>query len=436
MANSNLTNAEKARAKSPVLVIATLGGIFFLIWHFITLNNIFALNNEWGLKQTLNRQYSLLNSKDGIRNIYRNFLSPELRTQTEDEYINSYEDDRKKRGFSYQKVEIHGISVRKNIAYVDRTFTECTDSQCNAIVGKHRSFKKYIYYNGKWLMSVGLYCPRDKMYSMAPEFERAINLIQQRTNNFYKDIINCVYVEYSKSDQEIEGAEGVFHFVEGQSPEKLDISVSPRYSIKDDLITAVLLIHEITHARLFSLDLLSGKPTDCFENEAKAFNNQNWFINLLNPEERASMDARLQIGASTELINIRDAYNMIPKYSGNTYMEKAINFVRDNPYYQKQCSGAMPDSDNPSTLPTLNPAKPIQTSTQAKADCVNRVFANAEICVTQCTRKAYDDLATCKTIYSVDVNGFTSCGNNVAAAQELCTQSCQGQAENKVLNCN
>ncbi len=119
----------------------------------------------------------------------------------------------------------------------------------------------------------------------------------------------------------------------------MNIYVSPRYQSKDDILTAVLLMHELTHAYNYALDLSTGDDLGCFEHEAYAFTAQNLFVGTLNDEERQSLTARMAVGGSNELRNVAYVYNQIPKTRGSDYFEKALNFVKASPAYQEQCRG-------------------------------------------------------------------------------------------------
>jgi hypothetical protein len=152
-------------------------------------------------------------------------------------------------------------------------------------------------------------------------------------------MMNCVKIAYAPSENEMDGAEGVFRFIPGQSPEYMTIFVSPRYKSKDDILTATLLSHELMHTYNYVIGLFNGEETGCFEDEAEAFSAQNAFIMTLNSEEKQSLVARFAQGGSPELQGIIQAYTQIPRMRGATYQEKAMNFVKSNPGYQQQCGG-------------------------------------------------------------------------------------------------
>lgn len=306
--------------------------------------------DEKGIRRSMERQdqLSLLRNEAAAKEVYQDFLSPKDRTVSESEFIQGYLDFWNGR---YNNVVVHGITVSGDEGYIDRSVAYCRDKECNSVEKTIRSFRKVEYDNGRWYYRVAdVLCPRTLPYEMSPEFSRALSLIKQRTLNpesedekvitdGLKEVMNCVKIAYVADEKEMSGAEGVFRFIPGQSPEEMTIYVSPRYQSKDDILTAALLMHELTHAYNYAVDLSLGDRTGCFEDEAYAFTAQNSFIASLNPEERQSLSARLSVGGSPELVGITQAYIQIPKLRGTDYLEKALNFVKSNPGYQKQCSG-------------------------------------------------------------------------------------------------
>lgn len=344
--------------KSRVAKIAVVAAVASGLWIQLS-NTPFSFNSvigqgysqdERGIRRSMERQDQLSQAKNeaSAREMYKDFLSPKDRTMSEDEFVRGYLDFWKNR---YTNVLIQGITISGNEGYVDRSVAYCRDKDCNSIEKTIRSFRKVEYDNGRWYYRVAdVLCPRTTLYEMSPEFSRALSLIQQRALNpesedekvitdGLKQVMNCVQITYAADEKEMSGAEGLFRFVRGQSPENMTIYVSPRYKSKDDILTAALLMHELTHAYNYALDLSVGETTGCFEDEAYAFTAQNAFIDTLNPEERQSLTARLAVGGSPELIGITQTYVQIPRMKGNDYLDKAINFVKSNPGYQKQCNG-------------------------------------------------------------------------------------------------
>lgn len=302
--------------------------------------------SEQSLRKVVEEQYRLINSKNkgDLSRLYQEFYSPEhsAKRGTEEEFINSILDGTTANGVDHREYIIHSIRVDGQKGYVDRTQKFCGNSSCTVINFQGRMTMVYVFFQGKWLMTdTPTFCSRSVPYTNPPEFDRIYSLILQRTSNYktdYELIKNCVLFKYAGADGEMDGAEGLFSFRQGQSVDKLEILVSPRYKIKDDLITSILVIHELSHAVDYVRGLTYGAPVDCFETEAAAFQNQNWFISILNPEERASINARLIVGGSEELRSIKYSWDGVIDASGTTNEEKSLSFVKSNPFYQKQCA--------------------------------------------------------------------------------------------------
>lgn len=309
-------------------------------------NNTAAVGDETSLRNFINEQYKLVSSdkKEDWSKLYREFYSPEheIKKQTEEAFVTSQQKQREN-GLDHYEFEIHSIKINGTNGFVDRTQKACANSDCSKTLGVNRGIRKYVFYQGKWLMTDNkILCSREEPYTISPEFERVFSLILQRSEDYktdFEDIKNCVLIRYATSEKEMLGAEGLFSFFPGQSSDKLEILVSPRYKVKDDLTTAILIVHELTHASDYVTDLIYNQKTDCFTSEARAFQNQNWFISILNSEEKASIDARLNTGASEELKSIKYYWNAIDNIKGDTIEERWLKFIKSLPYYQEQCKG-------------------------------------------------------------------------------------------------
>lgn len=136
-----------------------------------------------------------------------------------------------------------------------------------------------------------LICERKIPYKMEPEFERALSLLNQRSKSIslhgYDTILNCIDIQYGDL-QEIE-AEGVFLFDNNSTKDDLKIIVDKRYKSYDDILTMLLLSHEIVHASQF----LHKSTLDCYEKEIQAFTIQIQTFPLLNSEEIESVYYRV-----------------------------------------------------------------------------------------------------------------------------------------------
>jgi hypothetical protein len=337
--------------KKNLIILVLIGCIIFILIQTKTVNFSYLDNllpeqqNAAGLEKKYNQMQKLAENKEYAL-IYENYYSPDLITNTQkqkEEYIQKMEKQKK------YSVQTHDFIVKDNMGYIDRTVSDCLDDTCdNKQVT--RGYKVWKYIKGHWYSTFDVMpCIRDVGYEKPPEFNRAMDLIIQRLSqtgdqnshnfsNYLNSIKNCINIQYANSDSDMNNAEGYFSLNKNnQNLEEYDITVSPRYSIKDDLITAVLLDHEITHVIDYSDYLMSGNSIPCYELEARAFGNQNWFLVTLNLEEKKSLLTRLTYNPSEELRQIFDVYNTIPKYPGNTYQEKALNFVKSSSYYKEQC---------------------------------------------------------------------------------------------------
>lgn len=340
----------KGRTEYILLIVATFA--LFVILTKIKPPVFRYTESETGLRNTVENQYKLADQgEQGLREIYRNYLSSSFKNSiTENDFVKNSLTSNQSEGIQATKYDIHGISVNGAGGYVDRTVTLCTDTSCKNVKNTSRVFRKYIYENSRWLMTEDpVFCPRKQIYDMEPEFSRALSLIAQRASKdlskdpeavgTFNEILNCIDIKYAANDDVMNSAEGLFQFIPEQSAEKLTILVSPRYKIQDDIVTATLLVHEYIHAWNYVMDLASGTTTDCYLNEATAFEAQSRFIVLLNPEEFRSVLARLATSPSVELRGIYDIWNAISKSKGSTYSEKALNYVKSTPFYQKECVG-------------------------------------------------------------------------------------------------
>lgn len=333
-------------------LVLTLG-LLVIIWVLTKTawwSSVFGYSQDLaGLNKSIERQNQLSDqgNESAGREIYQDFLLPEARTMSIGEFVNGFVEYNKAN--PYSKVIRHSERVDGDVAHIDRTLMTCNDKECTSIKETTRSFRRYQYEGGHWYYDpVDVYCPRSTNYQMEPEFSRALSLIEQRyfaniqnteSKDIFNEITHCLDISYAKADTEMGGAEGLFRFVPGQSPERLAINVSPRYKSTDDLLTAVLLSHEVTHAINYIVGLESGKPASCFEDEATAFTVEIEFLARLNKGEMNSLQTRLNTGESREVFGIVDTLMRVGQGKGKDLHEKALNYVMQNPYYQKQCQG-------------------------------------------------------------------------------------------------
>ncbi len=189
-------------------------------------------------------------------------------------------------------------------------------------------------------------CGRPEPYPMREEFARALSLAIQRfgQSRFPEDqararelrlIRNCVEITYNAAMTDQLGAHGVFSFDQTSSKERLQIAVSPTYALSDDLLTAVLLVHELNHAVYHANGL--DKLVSCFQNEAEAFLAAADFLTTLTPEEIASLESRANANSRGRAAQELDVLIAMKRSPGATPRERALAFVQAQPGYQQQC---------------------------------------------------------------------------------------------------
>lgn len=211
-------------------------------------------------------------------------------------------------------------------------------------------------------------CDRNEMYPMPAEFQRALSLIIQRYTekkdpdvNLYSKMLNCVNIQFG--DTLKDKAEGFFIFdVNNSSVDKLDIYVDASYTNYDDLTTAFLLSHELTHAKQFVNEKAYGKKLSCVNQEVEAFRQQLIFQSYLNSEEQRSLTTRAeqfnnknpQLKWFVTLIDLSweaileinggappPSDKVYSKEEGHQYGEILTSKIRQmiisNPDYQQQC---------------------------------------------------------------------------------------------------
>lgn len=219
-------------------------------------------------------------------------------------------------------------------------------------------------------------CNRTSPYVMEPRFSRALSLIQERTGGHnvkvktiwlttvLPSIINCLDIQYCPAET-MGNAEGLFFFSpEIASNERLPICVSKSYQSQDDLITAMLLSHEIVHAVQFALWNAGNKQNiqSCYAKEAEAFTEEFMFMFSTTRGELSSLFSRMATIANLDLqvATVRNLFEIGISPKGIQQMKKCDrifpndsveNFtclyngfqtifeeeIRKNPHYRKQC---------------------------------------------------------------------------------------------------
>lgn len=227
------------------------------------------------------------------------------------------------------------------------------------------------------------YCQRKESYVLKPEFRRSLSLIFQRLDEAtgkkveifraVRSNLKCIDINYASSSEEMIGADGLFLFSKDFSgPNRLAILVDPSYKAQDDLMTSMLLSHELTHAEQFIMEDIYNteipkcyKRTNkdicdqvkqaykyflksCYDKEIMAFENQFYYYLKLKDSEHSSLLSKYLVGNSS-------AYNLPVLYLMDNYVNllAACTNVSDvsgcgenwfkaqvtsSPFYQKQCS--------------------------------------------------------------------------------------------------
>lgn len=187
-------------------------------------------------------------------------------------------------------------------------------------------------------------CSRTIPYSNPPEFTRAISLINQRflalklQPGIDEGVINCLDIQYTNASQD--GMEGYFLFDPSSSTEDLKIFVDKSYQNYDDILTAILLAHELRHVQQFLDYKTNGTIISCMDKEVQAFLSEFALVADLNAEERKSLYNRISVNP-----NLNSAYTgawqLIQIYNSNqgkSVKEPITNMVYDSDFYKKECN--------------------------------------------------------------------------------------------------
>ena len=214
------------------------------------------------------------------------------------------------------------------------------------------------------------FCTRTTRLKNEPQYDRALSLIQQRIDennkwwdeygekanhrfrHFTPELVNCIKIT-EESIEKSAGIEGYFTFnSKDTTTDYYPITVSSDYNFADDIVTALLLSHEITHVQQY-IDTLDGKNTlSCIDSEIDAFIAQLDFYVTLNSEEINSvyyriqgdenLHSQLQIldwmmttnrDSSCLMFDLKDYKNC----SDANLTNELKKMLTENSYYRKQC---------------------------------------------------------------------------------------------------
>jgi hypothetical protein len=223
-----------------------------------------------------------------------------------------------------------------------------------------------------------LICNRTTRLENDTNIDRALSLIYERLTEYGEDdsffppqLINCMKVEVKNIKNET-GAEGYFD----ENSEYIKSNYFPIVIddwgnfFADDLSTALLLVHEITHVQQYIdrynfgvdpeiSDTLVGQyaskmtKSKCLDNEVFAYKNQLKFTLKLKDEEKKSIDYRIladeNLHPQLEILKyLKDSLaDLSIRNSCETYDTDCINrqihikiynLLRDSGKYNEQCN--------------------------------------------------------------------------------------------------
>jgi len=166
-----------------------------------------------------------------------------------------------------------------------------------------------------------LTCTRTTRLKNDQKYDRALSLVYEKVyqgeehqsvwtsyNYFPAQLVNCIKVDAKNVKAEMK-AEGYFDFNNKDiRPDYFPVTIDAvTYEYSDDLTTALLLVHEITHVQQYIMrpscykegkfklgEVVTSCEGFCLNNEVAAFYSQLLFINQLNDEEKKSLYFRIE----------------------------------------------------------------------------------------------------------------------------------------------
>lgn len=205
-------------------------------------------------------------------------------------------------------------------------------------------------------------CTRITRLENKSQYDRALSLIYQRISEgigtkykyFPAELTYCIKIIEEEIDKSSD-LEGYFILNnEDIQPNYYPIIVNSHYQEADDVVIALLLVHEINHVQQY-MDIQNGKtPLTCEEKEIESFLAQRDFFPHLNIEEIKSLNSRYYIDESIVSSlhpQIKILYSMLgthPEsgckgffdfkcYEDHIYNELKQMITSDS-YYKKQCN--------------------------------------------------------------------------------------------------
>jgi hypothetical protein len=209
-------------------------------------------------------------------------------------------------------------------------------------------------------------CSRTSRLDNEPQHDRALSLIQQRIDennkwwdkygekidgrfkHFPPELVNCIKIS-KESVSKLSRIEGYFIFNDKDiKKDYFPITVSADYDFADDIVTALLLSHEMTHVQQY-IDIKNGKSAlPCIDSEIDAFITQLDFYVILNNEENNSVyhriqnnenfHSQLQILDAMMTVNRDSSCNVFDKNCLDTNLtNKLREMLTGDSHYIKQC---------------------------------------------------------------------------------------------------
>jgi cell division protein ZapA (FtsZ GTPase activity inhibitor) len=140
----------------------------------------------------------------------------------------------------------------------------------------------------------------------------------------------------------------IFHSEEIE-PNYFPITVNSDYKFSDDVLTALLITHEMTHVQQFIDSLNNNDRQSCREREVSAFISQLDFYVQLNNEENYAFYLRMnderdnqhpQVEMIKAMIKINRESNchiMDTECKNQNLRSKLFEQITSDPHYREQC---------------------------------------------------------------------------------------------------
>lgn len=208
-------------------------------------------------------------------------------------------------------------------------------------------------------------CTRTSRLENAPQYDRALSLIHQRiTENheqwpeegkysdarfthFPPNLVNCIKIVEEDLGRDEEGY-FIFHSEEIQ-PNYFPIAINSNYKFSDDVLTALLITHEMTHVQQFIESLNNNDNQSCREKEVSAFisqldfyvqlnNEENYAFYLRMNDERDNQHSQVEMIKAMTTINRESNCNIVDfECKDKNLRNKLFELVTSNPHYREQC---------------------------------------------------------------------------------------------------